>query len=307
MKFPKILTSLVALSALLFIPFAGYAQDSTIASRSVYAYAGAPVNGTNEVDTITIQTSTSALVFTLTITGGRTTGPITWSATDATLIANIDAAVEALAAVGVGGVTTAAGTGSSGIGTYTLTFTGKNAAQDFPALTLTEVSRTGGTAATISTTTAGVAGTFVQAKPGDLLEDTTNGELYINRSVTLLAPNWQYSGSGYKAGGGSAVTQITSRATGVTPLPAGRRSGQITTTADSLAAVTIAAFIVTDTAVAATDNVVVTKVSGDVDTSIWVSAVGAGTFTVSLLNNHASAADTTALVFNFEIRKAAIN
>lgn len=301
MKF-KLLTSLLTFAALACMPFAALAQDSTISSRQVYAYAGAPVNGTNEIDTITIQTGTSALVFTLTVTGGRTTAPITWSATDATLIARIDAAVEALSAVGVGGVTTAAGTGSSGLGTYTLTFTGKNAAQNFPALTLTEVSRTGGTAATISTTTAGVAGTFTAAKSGDLLEDTTNGELYQNISATAGAPNWQYRGSGWKSGSGGAVTQITSRATGVT---LSKRVGTVTTTADSLAAVTIAAHIVTNTTVAATDNVVVTKVSGDVDTSIWVSAVGAGSFTVSLLNNHASAADTTALVYNFEVRKGA--
>jgi hypothetical protein len=32
-----------------------FAQDSTIKTVSVYSYAGAPVNGTNEIDTITIR------------------------------------------------------------------------------------------------------------------------------------------------------------------------------------------------------------------------------------------------------------
>lgn len=298
----KFKLSLLAVAAFaLALP--AFAQ-SDIKSTMVYQYAGAPVNGTNEVDTLTIQTSTTALVFTLTTAGGRTTAPITWSATDATLIANIDAAVEALSAVGVGGVTTAAGTGSSGIGTYTLTFTGKNAASNAALLTLTVVSQTGGTAPTITTTTAGVAGTFTNAKTGDLLEDTSNGELYQNISTTAGAPNWQYRGGGWKTGSGGAVTQITSRATGVT---LDKRVGKITTTADSLAASVGATFIVTNSTVAATDNVVLTKVSGDADTIAYVSAMAAGSFSVTLFNTHLSVADTTAFVCNFEVRKGAID
>lgn len=281
-----------------------FAQDSTIKSSMVYQFAGAPVNGTNEIDTITIQSGTSAGTFTLTLTGGRTTAPITWSATDATLIANIDAALEALPNIGAGGVTTAAGTGSSGIGTYTVAFTGKNAAQDFPLLSIGTNSLTGGTAPTVTTTTAGVAGTFTAAKTGDLLEDTTNGELYQNLSTTAGAPNWQFRGGGWKTGAGGAVTQITSRATGVT---LNKRVGKVTTTADSLAAATIATHTVTNSNVAATDNVILTKVSGDVDTFAWVNSVAAGSFTVSLYNSHASAADTTAFVYNFEVRKGAID
>lgn len=293
---------LIALLAFTIIP--AFAQDSSIKSSMVYQNAGAPVNGTNEVDTLTIQSGTSAGTFTLTTAGGRTTTPITWSATDATLIANIDAAVEALNAVGVGGVTTAAGTGSSGIGTYTLTFTGKNAASDPALLSIGTNSLTGGTAPTITTTTAGVAGTFTNAKTGDLLEDTTNGELYQNISATAGAPNWQYRGSGWKSGSGGAVTQITSRATGVT---LNKRVGKVTTTADSLAAVTPAVFTVTNSTVAATDNIVLTKVSGDVDTQVSVNSVAAGSFTVLLWNTHASGADVTATVFNFEVRKGAID
>lgn len=296
----KKLTLTIALLALSLTAFA----QSDIKSTMVYQYAGAPVNGTNEVDTLTIQSSTTALVFTLTTAGGRTTAPISWSATDATLIANIDAALEALSAVGVGGVTTAAGTGSSGIGTYTITFTGKNAASNAALLTLAVVSQTGGTAPTITTTTAGVAGTFTNAKTGDLLEDTTNGELYQNISATAGAPNWQYRGSGWKTGAGGAVTQITSRATGVT---LDKRVGKITTTADSLAAVTPAIFTVTNSTVAAADNIVLTKVSGDVDTQVSVNAVAAGSFNVLIWNTHASGADTTATVMNFEVRKGAID
>jgi hypothetical protein len=102
---------------------------------------------------------------------------------------------------------------------------------------------------------------------------------------------------------GGAVTQITNRATGVA---LSNYSGQVTTTNTSLAAVTIVTHTVTNTLVAASDNVILTKVSGDADTSAWVNAVGAGSFDVSLRNNHDSAADTTVFVYNFAVIKSAI-
>lgn len=279
------------------------AQDSNMPTKSVYSYPGVPANGTSEIDTLTIQTSTSAGTFTITVAGGRTTAPITWSATDATLIADIDAKLEALSVIGSGGVVVAAGTGSSGIGTYTITMSGKNARQDFALLSIGTNSLTGGTAPTLTTTTAGVAATWKDAYIGALVEDSTNGELYQNISTTANAPNWQLF-RGWKSGSGGAVVQITSRATGVT---LNTRVGKITTTADSLAAVTPAIFTVTNSTVAATDNIIVTKVSGDVDTQVSVNSVGAGSFTVLLWNTHASGADTTATVLNFEVRKGAID
>lgn len=156
------------------------------------AYSGVPSNGTSEIDTLTIQTSTSAGTFTIAIEDGRTSGAITWSATDATLIADIDAKLEAMTQIGTGGVTTAAGTGSSGIGTYTITFAGKNAKRDMPALSIGTNSLTGGAAPTLTTTTAGVEATFRDAKPGQLLVDDTNGSLHINDSTTAGAPSWTF-------------------------------------------------------------------------------------------------------------------
>ena len=99
-----------------------------------------------------------------------------------------------------------------------------------------------------------------------------------------------------------SVTQATNRTTGVT---SSGLSGTVTGRADSLNAVTIATHTVTNTAVAANDCVVITKVSGDVDTSAWVNAVAAGSFNVSLRNNHASGADTTAFVYNYIVLKSA--
>jgi hypothetical protein len=296
--------TLIALCLTAALAFPAFAQDSTIKTVPVYSYAGAPINGTSEIDTLTIQSGTSAGTFTISVANSHPTDPITWSATDATLIARIQAALVAHPVIGASGATVTAGTGSSGIGTYLITLGGKNAASDFPLLGIGTNALTGGTAPTLTTTTAGVAGTFTNAAVGTVLEDTTNGELYQNISTTAGSPNWQYRGGGWKSGSGGAVTQITSRSTGVT---LSKRVGKITTTADSLAAVTGVTFTVTNTLVAATDNIVITKVSGDADTTVRVESVAAGSFTVTLFNTHASAADTTALVFNFEVRKGAID
>ena len=102
---------------------------------------------------------------------------------------------------------------------------------------------------------------------------------------------------------GGAVTQATNRTTGVT---LSNYSGKVTGDDASLAAVTIATHTVTNTLVAATDNIIITKVSGDVDTSAFVSAVASGSLKVSVRNNHASGADTTAFVYNFALIKSAI-
>lgn len=302
----KTILSFALLGALLLsapLP-AARAQDSTLTTRPVYGFAGAPANGTSEIDTLTIQSGTSAGTFTISVADGRTTAPITWTATDATLIARIDAALEALSVIGTDGVTTAAGTLSSGIGTVTITFTGKNARRDMPLLSIGTNSLTGGSAPTLTTTTAGVAATWAAAPTGTLIEDTTNGELYQNISTTAFSPNWQHRGTGWRTGAGGAVAQATDRTTGVT---INTRVGKITTQATSLAAVTSVTFTVTNSTVAATSNVILSKVSGDADTIVCVGAVAAGSFNVTLFNTHASGADTTATVLNFEVRNGAID
>lgn len=300
----KQILSILITAALALLPLAGYAQDATIKTVALYSFAGAPVNGTSEVDTLTIQASTTSGTFTLAVAGGRVTQPITWSATNATLLANIDAALEALPVVGTGGVTTAELSLTAGIGTITLAFAGKNAAMDFPLLSIGTNALVGGAAPTVTTTTAGVAATFREAPTGAVLEDTTNAELYQNISTTALSPNWQIKGLGFKSGSGGAVVQATNRTTGVT---LSKRTGKITTTATSLAALTIVTFTVTNTTVAATDTVVLAKVSGDIDTHAWVDVTAAGSFNVSLYNAHATVADTTAFVFNFTVIKGAID
>lgn len=153
--------------------------------------AGAPSAGTSHVVTLTFGVGTSAGNFKLTF-DGYTTANIAWSATNATLVANIDAALEALASIGTGNITTAVGTMTAGIGTITVTFTGDLAVKSLGNITV-NTQTTGGTLST-AITTQGVDATHRGAPIGATLTDTTNGKEYINTGTTL-APTWTVVGA----------------------------------------------------------------------------------------------------------------
>lgn len=135
--------------------------------------------------------------------------------------------------------------------------------------------------------------------------------------AAATVPGWVSTGTGRQApidiavateglgfaAGGAAVTQLTSRATGVT---VNALCGAITTDATSLAAGAEAKFVVTNNKVAAGDVPVIATASGQTaDTSVAVvSAVAAGSFTILITNLHASVADTGAMVINFAVVKA---
>lgn len=155
-------------------------------------FAGAPSNGTSQVFTLTFGSGTSAGNFKLRF-DGYTTGDIAWSSTNATLVANIDAALGALSSVsGAGNVTTAVGTMTSGVGTITVTAAGDLAAKALPAMSVA-TQTTGGTLS-IATSTAGVDATLRGSAKGTLVIDTTNGILYINTG-TAVAPTWTKVGT----------------------------------------------------------------------------------------------------------------
>lgn len=110
---------------------------------------------------------------------------------------------------------------------------------------------------------------------------------------------------GYGSGVGGSVTQITTRATGVT---INKLCGTITTDNTSLAAEASAVFVVTNSMVAIGDVVVCCMRSGSValNTQIEVSAVTNGSFSISVINNNVAAgvAETGAIVINFIVIKA---
>lgn len=183
----KAILSLVALAVL-----SVSALSQTYYAGGILANAGAPSAGTSEVQTLTIGGTPTAGTFTITFKGW-TTSAITWSSTNATLVANIDAALEALPVIGTGGVTTAVGTMTSGVGTITITFAGNLAklAVDL-AVATSSLTGTDPTAA-ITETTPGVTATGRGSAAGQLLVDTTNAKLYINTG-TALSPTWTVVG-----------------------------------------------------------------------------------------------------------------
>lgn len=156
--------------------------------------AGVPSAGTSEVQTLTIGGTPTGGTFRLAFEGYETAA-ITWTATDATLVSNIDTALEALNNIGTGGVTTAAGTVTSGIGTVTITFAGNLAKKAVATITVADNSLTG-TSPTLAVaeTTPGVDATYRGMGKGLIVTDTTNGKLYIN-SGTAQVPVWTVVGA----------------------------------------------------------------------------------------------------------------
>lgn len=166
--------------------------ESSSPTRVLYT-AGAPTSGTSAIQTLTIGGTPTGGTFRLRYEGA-TTANITWSATNATLVANIDAALEALATVGTSNITTAVGTMTAGIGTITITFAGGLANRLVSAITVADNSMTG-TAPTVAVaiTTPGVDASGLNAPKGQLLTDTTNAILYQNTG-TASSPTWSKVG-----------------------------------------------------------------------------------------------------------------
>lgn len=124
--------------------------------------------------------------------------------------------------------------------------------------------------------------------PGSLLVADASGR------NNLLS---QTNGLGYFAGGG-AVTQATSRTTGVT---LNKPCGSITLVS-AAGSTTPATFTVTNSFVEATDTVVVCQKSGTDLYTLSVSAVAAGTFNITF--NTKSGTTTEQPVFNFAVIKS---
>ena len=125
----------------------------------------------------------------------------------------------------------------------------------------------------------------------------TEGErLRIDSSGNVLVTGT--GGLGYGTGSGGAVTQATSRTTGVT---LNKTNGAITlVSAAGLA--TFQSFTVTNSTVAATDVVHVTQKSGTDLYQIFVTATAAGSFRISYATTGGTTTEQP--VFNFAVLKA---
>jgi hypothetical protein len=157
---------------------------------AVVGFTGAPSAGVNEVQTLDIGGTPTGGTFTLTFEG-FTTAAITWSATNATLLANMVTALDALPNLGTAGVVPTAGTLTNGIGTILLTFSGAQVRRRVVPL-MTAANSLTGTDPTlaITETTPGVAATLRQAPTGTVGIRTDTGAAYVNTSTTPNAPTW---------------------------------------------------------------------------------------------------------------------
>lgn len=161
------------------------------AGRGGLTVAGAPVDGTTEVQTLTIDADggTFKLAY-----DGYTTDDIDWDAVNNTLRDAVDAALEALPSIGTGGVTVAVGTMTDGVGTLTITFAGNHVKKSVATITVADNSLTGTGTLAVVETTPGVDATHRGQGKGATLVDTTNGIAYINTG-TALAPTWTKVGT----------------------------------------------------------------------------------------------------------------
>ena len=129
-------------------------------------------------------------------------------------------------------------------------------------------------------------------------------DLQGNRPGVPIEANVSYTGSfGYAAGAGGAVTQATSKATGVT---LSQLSGEITMNGAALAADAIASFTLTNTWIAATDVLVLNHGSaGTVGKYVLGAQCAEGTAVINVTNISAGSL-SEAIVIRFVVIKGAI-
>lgn len=108
-------------------------------------------------------------------------------------------------------------------------------------------------------------------------------------------------GIGYAAGAGGAVTQLTSKATGVT---LNKVTGQIVLAADSLAANTIVAFVLTNTAIAAGDIILLNHLSGGTGGAYALNAQSAAGSSAITVRNITAGALAEGITIGFAVIRA---
>ena len=134
----------------------------------------------------------------------------------------------------------------------------------------------------------------------------TSGTGRYNLYMAGTADNWfngnvwigGAGGLGYTTGSGGAVTQITSRTTGVT---LNKTNGAITLVSAAGSA-TYQSFTVTNSTVAATDTIIINQKSGTDLYEVIITAVAAGSFRVTFRTTGGTTTEQP--VFNFSVIKA---
>lgn len=149
--------------------------------------------GTDEVQRLTIGGTPTGGTFILRFEGNNI-GPITWSATNNTLLANMNTAFDAHPSLGTGGCVASAASLVAGIGTVNLTFGAARAKENVEAMTVFKNSLTGSSPTlAISTPTPGVNATGRYAALGDMGVDDA-GTVYVNTATSGPTATWTVVG-----------------------------------------------------------------------------------------------------------------
>lgn len=146
----------------------------------------------------------------------------------------------------------------------------------------------------------GVADVLLHNNASGVLAATgANGYTFDSSAKSLSATG----GIGYGTGAGGTGTQATNKSTTVTLTPAAAVCGAITMNGAALAAATIVSFTLTNTAIAATDVLVLNHISGGTIGSYTLNAqCAAGSATINVRNNTAGSL-SEAIVIQFALVK----
>ena len=130
----------------------------------------------------------------------------------------------------------------------------------------------------------------------------TKGSPLTHTEVDTNFTDLRDNKAGYVTGDGGAVTQSTSKSTGVT---LSKKCGQITLHNADLAANTTVSFTLTNTTIAATDLLVLNHVSGGTAGSYLLNAqCAAGSASINVRNITDSDLTGEAIVIGFAVVKA---
>lgn len=166
-----------------------YLRPDQALNRQGRSIAGAPVAGTDAVQTLNRTGSPTGGTIRFQFKGQKTT-PLAHNYT----AAQLQTALRALSTIGGANVTVAdAGAGAQ---PFTVTFTGALAKKAVPLIQVKDNQLTGGTAPTVAVTntTPGVSASFRGAPKGAKLTDTTNGKEYTNTGTDTV-PVWTVTGT----------------------------------------------------------------------------------------------------------------
>lgn len=194
------------------------------------------------------------------------------------------------------------GTGrATGTTAYALIATGTSATgaeQTLANAATTEILVGGGASALPVWTTATGTGAPVRATTPSLTTPNIGAATGTSLTASGVIASTGTAGVGYATGAGGAVTQITSRTTGVT---LNKTAGAITLFS-AAGTTTAATFTVTNSTVVATDVIILNQKSGTDLYDLMVTAVAAGSFNITFRTTGGTTTETP--VFNFAVIKA---